>query len=295
MKCLIIGGTGFIGSVLARRLFAEGHSVAVFHRGTTKTELPKGTREYLQPESTLPITAYPDELLRFEPDVVIHTMAMGSDDSAAAIRFFAGNTARMVVLSSGDVYAAYGRFIGMETGPPDQNLLTEDSRLRKAMYPYRAQAPSTEALQYWYDKVLVEKAFARCTSLPTTLLRLPKVYGRHRNSDLATVFGFRDYPQWRWTHGHVGNVAAAIVLAATHPNAAKRTYNVGEPYTPTIRERLESLPHSEITAHATSFDFHHHLAWDTTRIRKELGYSEIIPEPEAMARTIAGEAIPELE
>jgi len=295
VKCLVIGGTGFIGSVLTRRLVEHGHSVAVFHRGITKAELPGGVREFLQSDSKLPITAYPSELLEYQPDVVIHTMAMGSDDSAAAVRFFNGNTARMVILSSGDVYGAYGRFIGIESGPPDSNLLTENSQLRKAMYPYRAQAPSTDALQYWYDKILVEKAFTSSETLQTTILRLPKVYGRNQDADLATIFGFRDHPDWRWTHGHVGNVAAAIVLAATHPCAAGRTYNVGEPYTPTIQERLDALPHSEMSVQTTPFDFRHHLAYDTMRIRSELGYSEIIPEGEAMARTFRGETISELD
>jgi nucleoside-diphosphate-sugar epimerase len=137
--------------------------------------------------------------------------------------------------------------------------------------------------------------FASSVSSPTTILRLPKVYGRKQNADLASVFGFRDHPDWRWSHGHVGNVAAAIVLAATHPSAAGRIYNVGERHTPTIQERLDTLPHSDMSAQTTSFDFRHHLAYDTTRIRSELGYSEIIQEEEAMARTFLGETISELE
>jgi len=295
MKVLVIGGTGFIGSVVTRRLFENGHSVAVFHRGTTNAELPKGVHEFLRVESKLPITAYPAELLHYEPDVVIHTMAMGCDDSKAAVQFFEGNTDRMVVLSSGDVYAAYGRFIGIESGPPHYSLLTEETQLRTAMYPYRAQAPSEDALQYWYDKLLAERIFNASGGLPATILRLPKVYGRHQNSNLATVFGFRDHPDWRWTHGHVGNVAAAIVLAASHPNAVGKTYNVGELYTPTIQERIDTLPDSEMTAQTTPFDFHHHLAYDTGKIRAELGYSELVPETEAMARTLRGETISELE
>src|SRR5205809_2992225 len=36
MKCLVLGGTGFIGSSLVGGLQRLGHSVAVFHRGKTK-------------------------------------------------------------------------------------------------------------------------------------------------------------------------------------------------------------------------------------------------------------------
>lgn len=295
MKVLVIGGTGFIGSVVTRRLLLHGFSVAVFHRGTTNAELPAGVREFLKPDSTLPITRFPNDLLTFEPDVVIHTVAMGEDDAKAAVRLFQGNTGRMALLSSGDVYRAYGRFIRAESGPQDDGLLTENSPLRTSRFPYRAKASSMDALQYWYDKILAEQALASAESLPATTLRLPKVYGSKQNADLATVFGFRDHPEWRWTHGHVGNVAAAIVLAAIHPQAAGKTYNIGETNTPTIQQRIDTLPHSDMPAQTTPFDFRHHLAYDTTKIRAELGYSEIVPEPEAMARTLRGETIPGLE
>lgn len=295
MKILIVGGTGFIGSMVTRRLLLHGFSVALFHRGNTNIELPGGVRHFLSPDSKLPLTAFPNELLEFAPDAVIHTMAMGEDDAKAAVRFFQGNTSRIALLSSGDVYRAYGQFIGAESGPQERTLLTETSPLRTSRYPYRAHASSADALQYWYDKILAEQAVAGAADLPATILRLPKVYGRKQNADLATVFGFRDHPDWRWTHGHVGNVAAAIVLAATHPRAAGQTYNLGEPHTPTIQERIDTLPHSEVPLQTKPFDFRHHLAYDTTKIRLELGYSEIVAEPEAMARTLRGEFIPGLE
>ena len=40
MKVLIIGGTGFIGSYVTRRLSETGHTVTVFHRGRTGLPLP---------------------------------------------------------------------------------------------------------------------------------------------------------------------------------------------------------------------------------------------------------------
>jgi uncharacterized protein YbjT (DUF2867 family) len=33
---------------------------------------------------------------------------------------------------------------------------------------------------------------------------------------------------WRWTHGYVEDVAAAVALAVMDERAAGRTYNVGE-------------------------------------------------------------------
>lgn len=83
------------------------------------------------------------------------------------------------------------------------------------------------------------------------------------------------------------NVAHAIVLATTAPTAAGRIYNVGEAYTPTIAERLEKLPPSSVPIDTNpKFDFGQAIAYDTTRIRAELGYSELVPEDTAMKTTI---------
>lgn len=84
-----------------------------------------------------------------------------------------------------------------------------------------------------------------------------------------------------------GNVAAAIVLGATHPKAANRIYNVGEQYTPTVAERLEWLPPSRVTPEDDpSLNFAQNIAYDTSRIRDEPGYQEIVPERDAMLETL---------
>jgi nucleoside-diphosphate-sugar epimerase len=123
--------------------------------------------------------------------------------------------------------------------------------------------------------------------LPGTVLRLPKVYGAADNADLSTVYAFRNQPQWRWTHGYVENVAAAIVLAALQPLAAGRIYNVGEKHTPTTAERLAKLPPSSLPINTNpKLNFEQDIAYDTRRIREELGYSELVPEEEAMNATL---------
>jgi nucleoside-diphosphate-sugar epimerase len=119
------------------------------------------------------------------------------------------------------------------------------------------------------------------------VVRLPKVYGPGENADLGTVHQFRHQPQWRWTHGYVENVAAAIVLAATHPAAGGQIYNVGEEHTPTVGDRLKDLPPSSI-ASATSMlaNFEQDLVYDTSRIRDELGYREPVSYNEGLRRTL---------
>jgi nucleoside-diphosphate-sugar epimerase len=235
----------------------------------------------------MPIQRFPAELFEFKPDVVILTVAMGAVDARAAVEAFAGRAGRIVLLSSGDVYRAYGRFTGTEPGPIDKGLLTEDAPLRSVLFPYRHKASSPEALEYWYEKILAERAVLNAPDLPGTVLRLPKVYGPGGNEDLATVYRYRHHPNWRWTHGFVENVAAAVELAAIHPVAGGRIYNVGEAYTPTTAERLAWLPPSTIEPDLSSqFDFAQDIAYDTSRIRVELGYCEIVPEKEGLLRTL---------
>ena len=40
---LLLGGTGFVGRHVTRRLAAASHSVTVLHRGTTTPSLPEST------------------------------------------------------------------------------------------------------------------------------------------------------------------------------------------------------------------------------------------------------------
>jgi nucleoside-diphosphate-sugar epimerase len=144
-------------------------------------------------------------------------------------------------------------------------------------------------VNYCYEKILVERGLLGQAHLPGTVLRLPKVYGPGGNANLATIYGYRDRPDWQWTHGYVENISAAIVLAALHPAGANRVYNVGEACTPTIAERLQTLPASTLPLiEANGYDFHQNLAYDTTRIRKELGYTEPVTYEEGLRRTLGG-------
>ncbi len=287
MRVLFIGGTGFIGAHIVRQIARHDHAVAVYHRGLTQAVLPELVEQITDSRSVMPIQRFPPKLFEFKPDVVILTVAMGAVDARAAVEAFAGRAGRIVLLSSGDVYLAYGRFTGTEPGPIDKGLLTEDAPLRSVLFPYRHKASSPEALEYWYEKILAERAVLNAPDLPGTVLRLPKVYGPGGNEDLATVYRYRHHPNWRWTHGFVENVAAAVELAAIHPVAGGRIYNVGEAYTPTTAERLAWLPPSTIEPDLSSqFDFAQDIAYDTSRIRVELGYCEIVPEKEGLLRTL---------
>jgi nucleoside-diphosphate-sugar epimerase len=291
MRVLVIGGTRFIGPRVVRLLAGEGHGVTVFHRGQHSSLLPPGTSELTHPSAAMPVRRIPDGVRATEPDVVLHMIAMGEEDTEAAVTAFAGIARRIVVPSSGDVYRAYGVFVGLESGPPVPVPLDEDAALRSVRYPYRRPDTPPDALEFYYDKVLVETAVSSRPDLPATILRLPKVYGPEDNGDLSTVYGFRHHPDWRWTHGFVDNVAAAIALAVMDDRATGKIYNVGEASTPTVGERLRFLP--DRPGHAVfdkAANFEQDIVYDTSRISRELGYREVIEERKAMIDLLGGKS-----
>src|SRR5947207_8405 len=114
MKVLVLGGTQFIGPCLVEHLVARGHEVAVFHRGQTQANLPPGVRHLLGDRRRL--AEHTAELRRLAADVVVDMIALTEEDARSLLATFRGIANRLVVLSSGDVYRAYGIFAGLERG-----------------------------------------------------------------------------------------------------------------------------------------------------------------------------------
>jgi nucleoside-diphosphate-sugar epimerase len=235
-------------------------------------------------------------------------------DAQTLIDTFEDIAQRVVAISSGDVYRAYGRVIGIELGPADPVPLTEDAPLRERLYPYKDRRPAGQEYEWMatYDKILVERTVMNHPRLPGTILRLPMVYGpgdpQHRlfeylkrmDDGRPAILVGEDLASWLWSRGYVEHVAEAIVLAVTNPRAIGRIYNVGDEPTLTIAEWIqeignaagwhgsivpvpsERLPESLRTHINTS----QHLVFDTTRIRRELGYQEHFRLYEMLKHTI---------
>ena len=116
-RVLVIGGTGAIGSRVVRRLTDDGHAVAIVSRGITQRELPRSVVRLLAPDAPLPLSRLTAEASAWRPSVVVHMLAMGVPDARACVEAFGDVARRCVLISSGDVYAAYGRVLHLESGP----------------------------------------------------------------------------------------------------------------------------------------------------------------------------------
>ncbi|HZY83496.1 MAG TPA: NAD-dependent epimerase/dehydratase family protein [Gemmataceae bacterium] len=308
MRVLVIGGTRFIGPCLIHRLAAAGHEVAVFHRGRTNAALPAGVRTLLGDRHRL--ADHAGEFRRFGPDVVVDMIPFTEQDARSAVATFRGMAGRLVALSSGDVYRAYGVFTRLEPGPPEPTPVKEDGPLRQALFPYRAGATPGDA-KFDYEKILVERAVLGDTGLPATVLRLPMVYGpgddQHRLAPyLRRMLDGRPavlldggLARWRCLRGYVEDVAAAVALAVTSPAAAGRVYNVAEPTAHTEAEwvarvgaaagwggEVVAVPGGRLPV---PFNTAQDLVVDTARIRAELGYREVVDPDDALRETVAWE------
>src|SRR5437867_2601355 len=312
MRIVVIGGTGFIGRVVVEQLQERGHELLLFHRRSSS-----GFRQIIAERDRL--ADYPTEFRNFKPDAVLDTILSSARQADTLMRSFRGIAERVVALSSMDAYRACGVLHRTEPGPPDPIPLTENSPLRtKPAYPPE-RIQMLKNLFSWvddeYDKVRVEQVVMGDLDFPGTVLRLPMVYGPqdplHRFFPILKRIGDgrpaiildERVARWRGSRGYVENVAAAIVAAMESGSAKGRIYNVAEPaafseeeWTRKICEavhwngRIVKLPSNRMPAH---LEFRgnpeQHWVADTSRIRRELSYTEIVPLDDAITRTISWE------
>lgn len=322
-RCLVTGAAGFLGRHVVERLLAEGHEVVAMVReaadAAALSPLPAAVAV-----ADLRERAALDAAVR-GAEIVCHCAA-AIPGSASPAETWASNvtgtanlleaalaagTRRFVYVSTDSVYGDAGSAPAHEEQPLDADYFDEGDYPRSKLEGERlvlAAAPRG-----------IEVAIVR-----TCLLYGP---GRSPGSDYLRRWGARRvHVLWgggkaRISMGYVTDVAEAVVLAASRPEATGRIYNVsgGEPHS--WREILEAveaatgrarlflpLPGeavlpvaravhrvlaplaprlaSRIDPRTIRFLLTDH-AVDIGRIRRELGYAPRVSLAEGVRRTLA--------
>lgn len=298
-----------MGPVVVRQLVSMQHQVIVFHRGHTPANLPASVNHILGDRHSL--VNYRSEFEQLAPDVVLDMIPYTEADAQGVIETFKGIADRVVGISSQDVYRARDILWGREVGILDPTPLNEDSPLRSQLYPYQ-DAPPPSNMPSDYDKILVEQIYMSASEPVGTILRLPMVYGS--NDPLHRFFSYlkrmdegrpaivleEQIAHWQGSYGYVENVAHAIALAVTDAKAAHRIYNIAEPTAQSQSDFIRAigqaagwtgrvvivpqftLPESWVLP----FNVSQNWVTDSTRIRQELAYTELIAREDALKRTV---------
>jgi nucleoside-diphosphate-sugar epimerase len=305
MRVMVLGGTRFIGAAIVEELHAAGHELLLVHRGEHEPDGGAAAAADHLHADRRDLPHLRGAVADFGPEALVDTCAMAAADAETALAT-AGDGVRLLVLSSMDVYRAFGAVLARtET---DAVPLDETSPVRPERYPYRGHPRlGGEAWVRDYEKLDVEAAYL---TREATVCRLPMVYGerdyqRREEPVLRRVRAGRDRlpvgaGSWLWTRGYVRDVAAGVRLALESDAAIAEVLNLGEARTWTMglwaRHVLEAagsaaelvrvpdvlLP-EDLQALGT---VPQHLLVDSSKARDLLGWAGTDPH-EALRRSVA--------
>ncbi|MEO0563737.1 MAG: NAD-dependent epimerase/dehydratase family protein, partial [Chloroflexota bacterium] len=291
-------------------LVEGGHKVTVFHRGVTNNPLPDEV-EHIHGDMEN-IDEFEEQFTELAPEVVVHMRLMEQGESTQMMRLFRDIADRVVVASSADVYRAWGRLLNTEPGTPEPLPLSEISPLREQRYPYRNNV--NKDWRYYYDKIHVEQVAMKMRKPPASVLRMPMVYGeydyqRRVAGYLQRMLDGREFilldervANWKAPRAYVDNIAHALALITTNEAAEGRIYHLAEPHEAALTEsewvyaigraagwggRVLALPPDKLPRHRRMDTHAQSITLDSSRIRGELDFNEIVPFEEGVRRTVA--------
>jgi nucleoside-diphosphate-sugar epimerase len=218
---------------------AAGHDVLVVHRGQREPEgQPLTEHAHVERHDVTGLATAPAQ---FEVEALIDGIALtarDADDLLAA----APAALRLLVLSSADVYRAFGSVLADTV--TDAGPLDERATVRPDRYPYRGKSDRLDD----YDKLDVEQRFL---VRGATVIRLPMVYGerdpqRRDEPVLRRIRAGRTRlpigtGTWRCGRGYVGEMARGVRLALEAEAARGEIFNLAEADTPTARTWIEQI------------------------------------------------------
>lgn len=299
MRALVIGGTGPTGPYIVEGLLDRGYQVTILHSGQHEVEFSRPVdhlhgdphfRETL--EATLAQGPATHDLVVF--------MYGRLRVAAEALK---GRTGRVVAVGGAGGYAHPK---DPAWGPLGEPLLTNEDGVWQ-------QDPDQDKFGYLLhlsEEVLLDAH--RAGHYNATVIRPPNMYGPRQlgPEDWCIIRRVLDGRQriiiadgGLKVEGriYVENSAQAVLLAVDQPDAsAGKRYNVRDELLFTMKQRIEfvaglfghefefvDLPYALAKpAHVLWKHHPHHRVRDDSRIRAELGYTDLVPVPEALPKAV---------
>lgn len=292
MEILILGGTGFLSSVVARAARDAGHAVTIVTRGRSTRPVPEGVTALVADRKER--DAFVALLAGRRYDAAIDCICYTAEDAETDVAAFAGRVDHLVMISTDFTYGV------------------EHQRL-----PLDEETPQNAVGAYGLGKVAAEqRLLAAGREVPVTILRPPHIMGAGgllgtgspRGRDPRLLDRLRGGEPIVLLDGgalliqpvvHRDIAAAALAClgrAATHG----RAYNVAGPDAVTTRRYYElaaeeaggtlralSLPSSVyLAAFPDRAPFTRHRVYDTRRLLADTGFTPQIGLKEAIRETI---------
>jgi nucleoside-diphosphate-sugar epimerase len=294
-RALVIGGTGPTGPFIVNGLVARGFAVAMLHSG-------RHERDEIGPEV---------EHVHTDPfDERALQAALGERSFDVCVATYGRLRVTAKIMAG-----RCGKFVSVGGGPAYLGYMNADTwRPAGLPVPTREDAPlvareADDAKGFRIART-EERVFAQHPS--ATHFRYPYVYGPYqlvprewcivrRIHDRRPFLILPDGGLTLCSYGYAENLAHAVLLAVDQPGvSAGQVYNCADEETPTLRQVVElvrdalgasleilSLP-GELAVPARPLlmqPWTTHRVFDLTKLRAELGYRDVVPAREALART----------
>ena len=301
MKCVVLGGGGFIGSHLVDALLDEGHEVVVMDRPNLKRFRPFAPHERAVWVEGDALNAHEWEAHAQGTDVVFHlvstTLPQSSNgDPAYDVQSNLLRTLEMLdmLVKAGCRRVVFVSSGGTVYGVPSRMPIAEDH-------------PTDPLCSYGIVKLAIEKyleLYRQLHGLEYRVLRVSNPYGERQRlgggQGAATIF--LDKASRRenieiWGNGsvvrdylHVSDVARAMVLAAAH-DGAHRVFNIGSGQGVSLNELMDTIegllrrPVARTYAEGRRFDVPVSVL-DVSRAAAELEWVPRISLAEGLQRTL---------
>jgi nucleoside-diphosphate-sugar epimerase len=242
VKVLIVGGTRFVGYLLAWRLLARGDRLILFNRGSRSD--PFGARvERIKGDRTTGELARVLEARKGELDAVVDFAAYHGKEAATAMQALEGSRAHYVLISTGQVYLVREARPSPPVGEHEYDgpLMKEPSR----------GSGDWEDWEYGMGKRACEDALAALPGRRWTSLRIPMVNGErdhHRRIESYLLRIIDGGPmllpgggEHRVRHVYGADVARAIAELLGREAAMGEAFNLAQEEQPRLVEVLAML------------------------------------------------------